>query len=469
MVKVCTWNVNGIRSRDNLEEAFRSIASDVICIQETRVSKELIEEKLAFINDNYESCFAIPKKSIGFKGRSGCATYYLETARPYNVEYGFLDRDRCSDEWINLIEGTGHSLKLGEIYDLDSEGRLLITHHDIKISKEVIGEDDDGLRKLYIFNVYFPHLDHTRDDRASFKDKFNRLIEEKAHFYLKDSKSHVLIACDLNIKHKQIDTYEQEEDFDKNLYRIWLSNFLGKNTEPDQRYMVDTYRKLYPTNMFDYTCWPATVNPTRRSNFGHRIDLIMVDNELAKYTKDVRHLIEILGSDHCPVVIELSNIEFIPSKSHPPDALRLWPKFKKRQTRLSNFFQVQTKKREHNVRVDTCRDSNSPEIIYSPPKKQKQSCSSITQSDSSQAHFKSAQQIIISEKNGNSNKPLSGYEKIMQRKSIPKPPKPVTCKEHGLICDAKFNSKKDSKFKGKYYVSCPNPNCKFFRWLPPAN
>lgn len=372
MAKICTWNVNGIRQRDNLAKVFSTLNADVFCIQETRVSKDQIKESLAFIND-YTSCFSIPTKLVNFKGRSGCVTYYLDSARPFHADYGFLNDSTDSEEWKKVLLSNDLNLGPEQIKDLDSEGRLVITSHNVRISRNSINdEEDDGMRKLHIFNVYFPHLiDQTRYDRAIFKQRFNQLFEQKVKYMLEDPKSHVVVACDINIRHKQIDTFEEEKDFDEDIHRKWLTRLVSPSKSNNQRYMIDSFRKLYPTQQYAYTCWPTYYNPTRVSNLGHRIDLILTDNELANYIKDVTQHTEIMGSDHCPVMIEFCNIEFVTSKNHPPGSSRLWPDFRKRQTSLRSFFKSSSKRRDRdNMTNSDIGDTDDPGEVK-PTKKMK--------------------------------------------------------------------------------------------------
>lgn len=461
MAKICTWNVNGIRSTKNLAEAFKDISADVFCIQETKIQKEQIDEKIAFVNNDYTSCFAIPKQ-IGFKGRSGCATYYLDSARPHHAEFGLLDDQYASDDWkthFKTIDGLS-----GDIKALDSEGRLVVTCHDIRVT-DVERSDNEAcdIRKLFIMNVYFPRADKDNDDRRKFKAEFNKLIEHKTNYCLQDPKSHVIIACDLNIQHKQIDSFEFEKDFDNCPDRKWLTNFLTPRETNSERHMIDSFRMLYHDRKNAYTCWPTVINGSRENNLGFRIDLMIIDSGLAKYTKDVIHLTRVKGSDHCPVLLELKNVEFIASKDHPIGSSRTWPEFRKRQTTLTSFFCASQRSKPKEQDIIT---GNGTRITESNKKLKLSPIISISGSNS-QGTCTSTQ---ISIKSGNTqggdvDKPLTAYEKIMQKKSSPDSLKPRHCKKCGLICNPKTNKNKESKNYNKIYIACPNPRCGHFRWI----
>lgn len=460
MARICTWNVNGIRATKNLAEIFKDISADVFCIQETKIQKDQIDEKIAFVNNNYSSCFAIPKQN-GFKGRSGCATYYLDSARPNHAEFGLIDDHYASDDWKIYFKAIG-DLNC-DIKALDSEGRLVVTCHDIKVTdRDCSNNETQETRKLFILNVYFPRADKDNDDRKNFKAKFNKLVEHKAKHYLKDPKSHVIIACDINIQHKQIDSFELEPNFDGCPDRKWLTDLLTKKAANSERHMVDSYRMLYKDRKNAYTCWPTVIIGSRENNLGFRIDLMLVDSELAKYTKDVIHLTQVKGSDHCPVLLELENVEFIGSKNHPLGSSRTWPNFRKRQTTLTSFFITSQKPKSGEVDDTTNNRSRIPDAS----KRLKLSPVATSPTSHSQSTCTSTQMSIksVSSHEDKVDEPLTAYQKIMQKKS------PVSlssrhCEKCGLICEPKTNKKKATKNFNKTYYSCPNPKCKYFRWV----
>lgn len=458
MTKICTWNVNGIRSRKNLAEVLKDVSADVFCIQETKIPKDQINESLAFVNNEYTSCFAIPTQQ-GFKGRSGCVTYYLNSARPYNAEYGFLDEQRASEDWKSYIQTLGESTD--DIKKLDAEGRLVITCHDIKVFKgESCGDED---KKLFIFNVYFPRLDPEREERVKFKYDFNRLIEHKLKSYLKDPKSHVIIACDLNIQHKQIDSFEVEKNFDDCVYRKWLTQLLTPDKEGSRRHMVDSFRMLHEDRKYAYTCWPTVIPGSRENNYGYRIDLMLLDSDLAKCVKDVYHLTRIKGSDHCPVLLELTDVKFVASKNHPPGCTRTWPQFKVRQTSLKSFFTLP--KRPSPEEINQPNDQGGTKSLE-PGKKLKPSSEISSQVPKDQTESNSPQ---VPTQSSVSSKLMTGYEKIMQTNKKSKASPPKHCNEHGLICEAKVNKNKKSKNFGRRYYKCPDPHCSYFRWIKATN
>lgn len=452
--KICTWNVNGIRSRKNLADVFRTVSADVFCIQETKIQRDQIDEGLAFVNNTYESCFAIPKQA-GFKGRSGCATYYRESARPNHVELGLFDEDTCSIDWKLHCEQMKEHNSLDDIRNIDSEGRVIVTSHTIWMSKD--SKDlEKNQRTLYIFNIYFPRLDPERTDRAKFKDKFNKIVEEKVYFLLRDPQAHVAVGCDLNITHRQIDSCEPVDD--SCIYRVWLTHFLTRKEDVTGRHMVDSFRLFNPEKKYAYTCWDARLVGSRQNNYGTRLDIIFVDSELSKHLTKVEHLTDIYGSDHCPIAITLKNVEFSASKDQPLGSTRTWPEYKKRQTSLKSFFTVIPRAKAHQMDKGPEKDSDSTN-----GKSKSHSDLKVVAIEANPHPFLKPSPSI---KKSSQSKCLSAYEIIMQPKAVrPKlaSRRPTFCPNHGTICEPKTISKKGAN-EGRSFMACPAPKCNYFRW-----
>lgn len=462
--RICTWNVNGIRSRRNLCDVFKDVAADVFCIQETKIQKEQVDESLAFVNNRYESCFAIPKQ-IGFKGRSGCATYYVESARPNHIELGLLDEETCSDDWKSHCLTLSDTNSLDDLRLLDSEGRVIVTSHQFQFTNESTDNADD-LHTLHILNIYFPRLDSERADRLEFKDKFNKFVEEKVNFLLRDPLAHVIIGCDLNIVHKKIDSCEPADKFDECIFRIWLSQFLAPKEGCADRHMVDSFRVLHPGIKYAYTCWETKILGSRQNNYGCRLDLIMVDSSLVEYIAKVEHLTNVYGSDHCPVLLTLKNIKFIMSKEQPLGSTRTWYEFRKRQTSLKSFFTVIPRTRPQAGEKESAKSKttdNGKEKRYTI--RDKKTPTKTNKSSSKTSQSKSPAQRRLTKKKGAEIKRLTAYEIIMQPKTNRlSNQRPIHCPNHGVICEPKLNLRKGSN-EGRSFLACSAPNCSYFRWI----
>jgi AP endonuclease-2 len=291
-----------------------------------------VEEWMAFV-PNYSSYFSFPKHRTGY---SGVVSYCEESIRPFGVEDSLIKWDEIiseSDESFELSNSFSESQTKSDLKNLDSEGRVIISKHLIQMS--------DSLINLHIFNVYCPRADPERTDRKQFKLNFYKLLEEKAKYLIKKSKdNYVIIMGDINTSHKRIDNCDPSDDFELDASRQWLSQLLAINETEDSEtpHFIDVFRYLYPNRSESYTCW-NTMLGSRLTNFGTRIDYIIADSRLQNYIKDCLILSDILGSDHCPVMIEFKNIKPIASPQLSKLCTKVWPEFGNcRQSTLTDFL-----------------------------------------------------------------------------------------------------------------------------------
>ncbi|KAK2851731.1 hypothetical protein Q5P01_008007 [Channa striata] len=306
-MKVATWNINGIRTfRGGIKKALDSLDADVVCVQETKVTRDLLDERTAIV-DGYNSYFSY---SRGRSGYSGVATYCKDSATPFAAE----------------------------------EGRAIITQHKIMCQ--------DKVKTVTVINVYCPRADPEKPERKQFKLQFYKLLQCRAEAILKNS-SHVIVLGDVNTSHRPIDHCDPSEidDFGENPGRKWLNGFLhdGKQEEdrnkeePDEAdpthtgKFVDTFRYFHPNRTNAFTCW-STLTGARQTNYGTRIDYILADCQLAKeYFVAADIMPEVEGSDHCPVWGQLS-CPLISSSKPPPLCTRYLPEFAGKQQKLSRFL-----------------------------------------------------------------------------------------------------------------------------------
>jgi len=255
-VLIYSWNVNGIRALYKKEEFNILFNSDIdiICIQETKIHIDDIPEHLKKIN-SYYSYFSSAKK----KGYSGVAIY--TKIKPISVTE--LDNEL-----------------------FDDEGRALIAHFK---TKDI---------EFYLINCYFPNSQENRN-RLNYKLDFNTFIFNKA-ISLKEQGHNVIICGDYNVAHQELDlTYPKANINSPGFYieeRESFDSFL-------QRGFLDIFRYFYPDKIA-YTWWSYR-SKARSRNIGWRIDYHCVDKDFIKKIKNCKIHNEILGSDHCPVSIEI--------------------------------------------------------------------------------------------------------------------------------------------------------------------
>lgn len=247
-MRLISFNVNGLRAikQKNFDEFFNSIDADFFCIQETKMQ----EGQLDITMDGYYSYMNSAIK----KGYSGTLIYTKH--KPINVFYGMN----------------------GEYND---EGRIITLEYD----------------NYYVVTCYVPNSQEELkrlDYRMEFEDKMREYLKSL------DNNKPVIYCGDLNVAHQPIDIknplanernagYTIEE-------RTKLSELLNEG-------FIDTFRLVHPT-MIKYSWWSYRFS-ARMKNIGWRIDYFLVSNRLMNQIKNADILTDVMGSDHCPVLLEL--------------------------------------------------------------------------------------------------------------------------------------------------------------------
>lgn len=251
-LRLISWNVNGIRAaaKKGFVDIVQGLGPDIMAVQETKAHPEQLSAELTGIN-GYEAYFAAARK----KGYSGLAVY--TRLKPLRVLTG-LGRD-----------------------EFDSEGRLLTLEFD----------------SFFLVNAYFPNAQPGLA-RLDYKLAFNRAL----HDFVDElaAQKTVVLCGDLNVAHKEIDLANPKANETNPGFsaeeRAWLDTFLASG-------YVDTFR-LFNQEPGQYTWWSYRFN-ARRKNIGWRIDYFIVDAGSRQRLKGAAILSDIMGSDHCPVQLEL--------------------------------------------------------------------------------------------------------------------------------------------------------------------
>ncbi|KJS06333.1 MAG: exodeoxyribonuclease III [Flavobacteriales bacterium BRH_c54] len=253
-MKLISWNVNGIRAivKKNFFEFIDEYQPNVLCLQETKAQDDQVQEALAELKG-----YHIYSNSAEKKGYSGTAI--LTKKEPINV---FFD-----------INQTEH----------DKEGRV------------TTAEFDD----FYLVTVYVPNskTDLSRlDDRQNWDAHFLNFLKEL------ESKKPVIVCGDFNVAHKAIDLARPAANYNKSAGYTQqeidgMSNFVNAG-------LVDTFRYFYPEKKDMYSWWSYR-GGARFKNVGWRIDYFLVSKAFLPKVKSAAIHMEVDGSDHCPVSIEL--------------------------------------------------------------------------------------------------------------------------------------------------------------------
>ncbi|XP_060188491.1 DNA-(apurinic or apyrimidinic site) endonuclease 2 isoform X1 [Lycium barbarum] len=271
-MKIVTYNVNGLRPRiqqyGSLKKLLDSLDADIICFQETKLSKHDLRADLVRA-EGYESFFSCTRTNDRGRsgGYSGVATFcrvksaFLsnEVALPIYAEEGFTGLLATSkgyeprkEESPSIAEGL-ECFSRDELLKIDSEGRCLITDHG----------------HFVLFNLYGPRAVQDDSERIQFKLTFYKLLERRWECLLLQGRR-IIIVGDLNIAPAAIDRCDAEPDFEKNGFRRWFRSLLVQNGGR----LLDVFRAKHPDRNGAYTCWSQSTG-AEEFNFGSRIDHIL--------------------------------------------------------------------------------------------------------------------------------------------------------------------------------------------------
>ena len=252
-MKLITWNVNGLRAVINkgFKDFFVQSNADIFCIQETKMQ----EGQLDIQFDGYQKYF----NSASKKGYSGTAIFTKK--EPKQITYGI------------------------GIEEHDTEGRVITLEYET----------------FYMVNVYTPNSQRelTRlEYRMKWEDEFRKYLKTL------DKKKPIIVCGDFNVAHEEIDLKNPKQNRKS---AGFTDEERGKMTELLQSGYIDTYRYLYPEETDCYTWWSYMMK-AREKNIGWRIDYFIVSERLKEKIEDVKIHSYVMGSDHCPVELDIQEI-----------------------------------------------------------------------------------------------------------------------------------------------------------------
>ena len=250
-MRFLSWNVNGLRAvqKKGFADIFLSLDADFFCIQETKLQDGQID--LSF--PGYESYWCYAEK----KGYSGTAIFTKHT--PLAVSYNI------------------------GVEEHDHEGRAVtLTYEDFYLVCVYTPNAQDGLKRL--------------DYRMRWEDDF------RAYLCALDKEKPVIVCGDMNVAHEEIDLKNPKQ----NVGNAGFSDEeRGKFTELLAAGFTDSFRFLYPDRTDAYSWWSYR-RRARERNVGWRIDYFVVSDRLREKIKDAYILPEVMGSDHCPVGLDIA-------------------------------------------------------------------------------------------------------------------------------------------------------------------
>ncbi|RWS14790.1 ap endonuclease-like protein [Dinothrombium tinctorium] len=451
-LKIVTWNVNGLRSaKHTVLQMLESHDVDIYCFQETKISRNQIDDSIAFVPD-YSAYFSFPKVKSGY---SGVVTYCSERVRPFDAQESFV----TNGETFDFIES--------QLKELESEGRTMITKH--------LFMDDKEQMNLFLINVYCPRADPENPDRLIFKLNFYRLMESKVRQLLQNENTHILILGDINTSCKRIDHCDPDDEFDESPCRQWLNDFFTISN--DKPYFIDIFRHLHPETKNAFTCWNTRMN-ARETNYGTRIDYCICNNGFLRYVEDCVHLTDVMGSDHCPVMLKMKNIKILTSPSYPKLSTKFWPEFGvgTKQMKMTAFLH----RVDSNVMERENKESSSRKRQKTTSIKQYLSIVSRKSSTFTQSNNTLVTESKLNEECGQTASQQAMFEKIsasndavIQWKNVLcGPPKPPLCTGHNIPSTLRTVTKVGPN-RGRQFFVCSRPvgprndptsQCGFFKW-----
>jgi exodeoxyribonuclease-3 len=253
-IRFLSWNVNGIRAiqKKGFLDWLKKENPDILCLQETKAHPDQLDDVLKNV-DGYESHFSSAEK----KGYSGVVTY--TKLKPLSVQQGI------------------------GIKKFDSEGRFIITEFD----------------EFTLFNIYFPN-GKASDERLQYKMEFYETFLKHCKKLFKEGKK-IVICGDVNTAHKEIDLARPKENSVISGFlpqeREWIDKFLAAG-------FIDTFR-MFNQEPDQYTWWDM-VTRARERNVGWRIDYFYISENLREKITSAKIHQDVMGSDHCPISIEIS-------------------------------------------------------------------------------------------------------------------------------------------------------------------
>ncbi len=257
-MKLISWNVNGLRAVINkgFEDFFKEANADIFCLQETKMQVEQLGEDAKKIFDGYYQYWNCAEK----KGYSGTAIFTKK--EPISVSYGI------------------------GIEEHDKEGRVITLEYE----------------DFYIVDCYTPN-----SKRELERLEYRMIWEDELRNYLLNlnKRKPVILCGDLNVAHKEIDLKNPKTNRRN-------AGFTDEEREKMTRLLdsgfTDSFRFLYPNKENCYSWW-SYMGHSREKNIGWRIDYFIVSNSIESKIKESYIYQNILGSDHCPVGLELDNFK----------------------------------------------------------------------------------------------------------------------------------------------------------------
>ncbi|MFC5463422.1 exodeoxyribonuclease III [Lederbergia graminis] len=249
-MKIVSWNVNGIRAcvKKGFLDYFNEVDADIFCIQETKCQEDQIELDLPGYHQYWNSAIK--------KGYSGTAIFTKN--KPLTVSYGVGDNES------------------------EDEGRIITLEYE----------------QFYLINVYTPN---SQRDLARLSYRLTWEDEMLTYITKLNTMKPVILCGDLNVAFSEIDLRNPKSNLGNSGFTIEERVKFGRLLDYG---FIDSFRYFYPDKEGAYTWW-SYMNKVRERNIGWRIDYFFVSESLTNKLIDSQIHYNIMGSDHCPIMLEM--------------------------------------------------------------------------------------------------------------------------------------------------------------------
>ncbi|MDR0957033.1 MAG: exodeoxyribonuclease III [Candidatus Nomurabacteria bacterium] len=294
-MKIFSWNVNGLRANIKKGDFMQFLAAqnpDILCMQETKAKRGQVDIDLPdyeeFWNDadraGYSGTAIFVKKIIKCHPEfiSGSSDGNLEILKQVQDDNIGIQYDKSRGRGV---KNDGDNQLTDQFGDLTREGRVTTAEFE----------------KFFLVNVYTPNVKRELE-RLEIREKWDAAFLQYLN-KLRETKP-VIFCGDLNVAHREIDLANPKQN-------VGNAGFTNEERAGFQKYLnngfIDSFRAIHGDEPDQYTWWTWRAN-ARARNIGWRIDYFMVDEKLRENLRDATIYPAQMGSDHCPVSIELGDL-----------------------------------------------------------------------------------------------------------------------------------------------------------------
>lgn len=249
-MKLISWNVNGLRAcvKKGFLDYFHEQNADIFCVQETKLQNGQIDLDLKGYHQYWN--YALKK------GYSGTAVF--TKTKPLTVKYGVGDME------------------------MEDEGRILTLE----------------FQRFFLVNVYAPNAQR---DLARLPFRLDWETRIRSYLVELNASKPVILCGDLNVAHQEIDIKNYKSNHGNSGFTI---EERGEMTALLDEGFIDTFRILHPDREGAYSWW-SYMSKVRERNIGWRIDYFITSESLRQQITDVDIHCSVMGSDHCPIMLEM--------------------------------------------------------------------------------------------------------------------------------------------------------------------